>query len=158
MGDVERPLDGVVPLSPRHPVQPGEGGEVLPDGELDVEVVLLRHHAHARPGLLGLRRDPQPEHLDLAGVGDGLRGEHAHRRLLARAIGSEQAEAAAGADVEVEAVDGLHGPEGLADPAQRQSERGREVLGAGQIRRGHGRQVMAALSRAPPGSGPAERR
>jgi hypothetical protein len=59
LGDLEGPLDGGRPVGPRHPVEPGEDLEVLPDGQLDVEVVLLRHDAHLRARLLALRRDRQ---------------------------------------------------------------------------------------------------
>jgi hypothetical protein len=62
----------------RDAVEPGEDLQVLPDGELDVEVVLLRHDAHLRPRLLGLPRHLEAEHLDRPLVGDGLRGEQPH--------------------------------------------------------------------------------
>ena len=45
------------------------------------------------------------EHLDLALVGDRLRGEDPHRRGLAGAVGAEQPDARAGGHVEVEARD-----------------------------------------------------
>ena len=50
-------------------------------------------------------RPAQAEHLDLAGVGLGQALADLDRRRLAGAVGPEQAEALAGADLEVEAVD-----------------------------------------------------
>ena len=105
VGDLERPLDGGVALAAGHAVEVGEDEEVLLDGERHVEVVELRHDAALRAGDLGLLRQRVPEHLELALVGDHLRGQHPHRRRLARAVGAEQADARALGHVEVEAVD-----------------------------------------------------
>ena len=68
--------------------------------------------------LLGLARQRAPEHLELALVGDRLRGEHLHRRRLAGAVGAEQADARPLGDVEVEAGDGGDAPVALDDAAQ----------------------------------------
>ena len=76
-----------------HAVQAREHREDLPAGQLDVEVVELRHHPHLQPRLLGFARQLVAEHRDLALVGERLRGEHPHRRRLARAVGAEQPEA-----------------------------------------------------------------
>jgi hypothetical protein len=50
-------------------------------------------------------RQDVTEDLDLALVGDRLGGQHLHRRRLARAVGSEQADARALGHVEIEAAD-----------------------------------------------------
>ena len=74
-------------------VQVAEDDQVLLDGQRRVEVVELRDDAHL--GARGLRAPRQlvAEHADLALVGDRLRRQHAHRRRLAGAVGSEQADA-----------------------------------------------------------------
>ena len=100
------------------PVEVREHAQVLLDRERDVEVVELRHDAHLRARRLGLVGQPVAEHLELALVGDRLRGQHLHRRRLAGAVGAEQADARALGHVEVEPVDGDDGPVGLAYPAE----------------------------------------
>jgi hypothetical protein len=77
------------------------------------------------------------EDLELALVGDGLRGQELHRRRLARAVGPEQADAAAVGDVEVQAVDGGDVAEALDDAAQPDGRRGGDRGGGG----GHLRNV-----------------
>ena len=73
---------------------------------VDVEVVELRHDAALRARRLRLLRQPEAEHLELALVGDRLRGQQPHRRRLAGAVRPEQADARALRHVEVEPVDG----------------------------------------------------
>ena len=57
VGDLQRAVHGRAQPGARHPVKTREDLEVLPYGQLLVEVVGLRDHAHQRPGLLGLGRD-----------------------------------------------------------------------------------------------------
>ena len=87
-------------------VEVREDEQVLLDGQRHVEVVELRDDAALRARLLRLAGQRVAEHLELALVGDRLRGEHAHRRRLAGAVRAEQADARPLRDVEVEAVDG----------------------------------------------------
>ena len=77
----------------RDAIEAREHRQDLPAGELDVEVVELRHDAHLHARLLGFARQLVAEHRDRARVGERLRGQHAHRRRLARAVRAEQAEA-----------------------------------------------------------------
>jgi hypothetical protein len=62
------------------------------------------------------------EDLELALVGDRLRGEHLHRRRLAGAVGAEQADARPLGDVEIEAGHGDDLPVALDDAAQADGE------------------------------------
>ena len=95
-----------------------EDDQVLLHRQRDVEVVELRHDAHLGARLLGVVGEPEAEHLELALVGDHLRGERLHRRRLAGAVGPEQADALAERDLEVEPVDGGDRPEALDEPAE----------------------------------------
>jgi hypothetical protein len=106
------------------PVQVREHAEVLLDGQRRVEVVELRHDAALGARDLRLARQPVAEHLDLALVGDRLRGEHPHRGRLPGAVRAQQADAGADGQVEVEAVDGGDRPEALDDAAQPNGELG----------------------------------
>ena len=69
------------------------------------------------------RRPAQPEHLDFAGVGLGQPFADLDRRRLAGAVRAEQAEALAGAHVEIEAVDGDDVLVGLAEIGDAQGGR-----------------------------------
>ena len=89
----------------RDPVEVREHAQVLLDRQRRVEVVELRHDAHLGARRLGVARERVAEHLDLALVGDRLRGQQPHRGALARAVGPEQADAGALGHLEVEVVD-----------------------------------------------------
>ena len=121
--DLERALDRGAPVGARDPVEVREDEQVLLDGERRVEVVELRDDAALRARHLRLARQPEAEHLELALVGDRLRGEEPHRRRLARAVRAEQADARALGHVEVEAVDGGDRAVALDDAAQADGER-----------------------------------
>src|SRR5262249_1188306 len=119
---LERPLDRLLPVRAVDPVEVREDQQVLLDGERDIEVVELRHHAALRAGLLRVSRQREAEHLELALVGDRLRGEQPHRRRLAGAVGAEQADARPDGNVEVEPVDGDDVSVVLEDAAQANRE------------------------------------
>ena len=102
----------------RYAVEVREDEQVLLDRQRHVEVVELRHDAAFGARRLGLAGQPVAEHLDLALVGDRLRGQHPHRRRLARAVGAEQADAGALGHFEVEVVDGGDRAVALDDAAQ----------------------------------------
>ncbi len=118
VGDLERALDRRLALAARDPVEVREHEQVLLDGQRHVEVVELRDHAALGARLLGLLGHLQAEDLDLALVGDRLRGEQAHGRRLARPVGAEQADARPLGDVEVEVIDCREVAEALDDVAQ----------------------------------------
>ena len=104
--DLERALDRRLALAARDPVEVREHAQVLLDGQRRVEVVELRHDAHLGARRLRVARQRVAEHLDLALVGDRLRGQQPHRGRLARAVGPEQPDAGALRHLEVEVVDG----------------------------------------------------
>jgi hypothetical protein len=95
-----------------------EDEQVLLDGERHVQVVELRRDAELRSGLLRLLRQLEPEHLDLALVGDRLARQRAHRRRLAGPVRPEQADARRHGDVEVEPGDRGDLVVALDDPTQ----------------------------------------
>ena len=85
-------------------VEAREYGEVVFDGDVDVEVVELGHDPHLGASRLGLARQLVTEHAQLARVGDRLPREQSHRGGLAGAVGAEQSEADAHRHLEVEPV------------------------------------------------------
>ena len=113
VGDLQGTLYGGWAFGGWHTVEARKDREDLPAGELDVEVVELGHDPHGHAGLLGFARQHVPEHLDLAGIGEGLRGEQTHGGGLAGAVGAEQAKADAGGHLQVEPVDGGNVAEAL---------------------------------------------
>ena len=115
---LERALDRIAPLGAADPVEVREDEQVLLDRERDVEVVELRRDAELRPRLLRLVRELEAEQLELALVGDRLRGQEPHRRRLAGAVRPEQADAGALGHVEIEAVDGRDLAVALDDAAE----------------------------------------
>ena len=102
---LERALDRGLALGARDPVEVREHAQVLLDGQRRVEVVELRHDAHLGARRLRVAGERVAEHLDLALVGDRLRGQQPHRGALAGAVGPEQADAGALGHLEVEVVD-----------------------------------------------------
>src|SRR5438067_3880006 len=95
--------------------------EVLAHGEIGIEVVDLRHDAHADAPLARGLRHRMTEERDLARVGVGEPEEHPQRRCLARAIGADEPEALAAHELEVDAGDDLAPPIRFADAASREN-------------------------------------
>ena len=107
----------------RDPVEVREDEQVLLDGQRHVEVVELRRDAAAAArACFDSSGQREAEHLELALVGDRLRGQQPHRRRLAGAVRAEQADARALRHVEVEPVDGGDRPVALDDAAQADGE------------------------------------
>ena len=112
--------------------------QVLADGQLDVEGVLLRARRRAGRGSAAPSvRGSRPSTRSVA-VGDRRdAADHAHRRGLAGAVGAEEAERLAAVHVDVDAVDRGEVAEALHQPAgvdQRQV-----VGGAGHVSPPYGR-------------------
>src|SRR5882672_1152428 len=93
--------------------------QVLPDGEIGIEVVHLRHDADAEAGGPSLARHGALHQLDRAPVGLDQAEAQPQRRGLARAVRAEQPEALARRDREAHARDDLLAAVGLAQPADR---------------------------------------
>ena len=119
---LERALDRLAPLGAADPVEVREDEQVLLDGQRRVEVVELRRDAALGARHLRLLGQPEAEHLELALVGDRLRGQEPHRGRLAGAVRPEQADAGSHRDVEVEPVDRGDRPVALDDAAQADGE------------------------------------
>ena len=125
--DLQRAVDRGAALVARDAVQAREDGEVLARRELDVEVVELGTTPHCARACLESPGTSKPSTLDLARVGDRLRGEHLHRRRLAGAVRPEQADAGALGHVEVEPVDRGDVAEALGHAPEPDGERFRHV-------------------------------
>jgi hypothetical protein len=116
-GETELPeqLDRLAPrVRAREPLQLAEVGERVHDRHLLVQAALLgqvRHARAVRPG------DRLAAEGDRAAIGADDVGDHADERGLAGAVGPEQGEDLAGADVEADVVDDRAAVVDLADVA-----------------------------------------
>ena len=81
--------------------------QVFAYGEIGIEVVQLRHHAHACTGIARARRYVVIEQGDAAAVGVRQPQQQSQGGGFARAIGAEQAKTFAGHEFEVDARDGF---------------------------------------------------
>ncbi len=133
-GQVEAAVDGGADVL--DPVEPRVDGEVVLDGDVDVEVVELGDDAHLRPRRLRLAGQLVAEHPQLAAVGDRLPGQQPHRRRLAGAVGAEQAEADPLRHLEVEPVDRGDRAEALDHAAEFDRRHRRSMLAWRQPGRG----------------------
>ena len=120
---------------------PAVDHEVVADGDLGVERVLLGHDAEAAadPRTVGLGVEVEDAERPVGHRRDAR--DHAHRAGLPGAVGPEEAEALALGDVEVDRVDRGERAEALGQ-ATRVDERGGGRLGAGRV--GHGRPMVPA--------------
>ena len=113
--------------------------KVLGDGEIRIEVVDLRHDAHADAGDPGGLGHALADHLDRAAIGIDEPEAAAKRRGLARAVGAEQREAFAAPDLEGEPAHDLVRAVELAEPRDPQHDvahAGRTCRCAGGCRAG----------------------
>ena len=83
-------------------------GEVLGGGEVLVDRGVLAGEADRGADALGLVGHVDPEHACRPRVGPEQRGEHPHRRGLARAVGTEHPEDVTGLHLERHAVERVH--------------------------------------------------
>src|SRR5207248_10760824 len=79
--------------------------KVLADREVVVEVGLLGHASEPGLHLAALAAGAEPEHPKLARLDLGEPVDHLHGRRLAGAVRPQEAEADAGLDLEVDAID-----------------------------------------------------
>ena len=92
--------------------------QVLANGQLQVEIVLLGHHAEPGPDGRAIAIGIQAEDPQLPAAPGRNGGDHAHGGALAGAVGPEEAERLATLHREVDAVDGSQGPERLGQAAR----------------------------------------
>ena len=149
-GGVEQGADAAGALGVGHAEEPGEEVDVLEDAELEVEVLAqaLGHVGDARAGgvAVGGLGHVAAEDADRAGL-DLLRaGDQAHERGLADAVGADQADHAAGGDVEVSASS-AGGPVGVRDAADRYHRRRVAVRRGGDAHAGGGHRVALRQGR-----------
>ena len=115
---VERARDALSLLGFRDAAHRQRVGDVLPDGEVREQRVVLEHHAEVALVRRGSRDRLAVEH-DVAGGRRLEAGEHHQRRRLARARRTEQGEELAALDVQVElAHDEVHAVVGLLHAAK----------------------------------------
>ena len=94
-----------------------EDEQVLGNGEVRIERVVLRHHADPDPCLAGALRHRQAEQFDAARIRLGQAERELERRALAGTIGPEQAKALAAGHLETQAIDCALPAEGLYQAA-----------------------------------------
>src|SRR5258706_10119327 len=92
--------------------------EVLAHGEVGIEVVDLRHHAHADAPFARRIRHRMVEERDFSGIGHREPEQHAKRGRLARAVGAQEPIAFAARELEVDAGHDLAPAVRLADAAR----------------------------------------
>jgi hypothetical protein len=85
--------------------------------QLEVERVLLRDRAEARPDVRAVGGGIEAQDPELAAGHGGDARDHPHRRRLARAVRAEEPERLARLDPEVDAVDRDEVVEPLQEPA-----------------------------------------
>ena len=90
--------------------------QVLRNGEIGIEVVELRHHAYALPRFARTGRHGLAEELDVASIRIGEAEAEAQRRGLAGAVRTEEPEALARRDVEIDAAHDFQRAIALAQP------------------------------------------
>ena len=91
--------------------------EVVPDRELGVEVVLLRHHAEPAADLGAVGGRVEAEHVQHPARDGRNAADHPHRGALARPVGTEEPERLARLDHEVDTVDRDERPEPFGEHA-----------------------------------------
>ena len=127
LDEVEELVGARAEVLPGQPEVAAVDDDVLADGQLHVERVLLRHDAEPRADLRAVAGGIDVEHAQRP-LRDGRDApDHAHRRRLARAVRAEEAERLAALQVEVDRVDGDEVAEALHEIAcldQRSAVRG----------------------------------
>ena len=103
------------PSARRQPVEAGEDREGLADAQAVGEGQVAGDEADLLHGLRAARGRRWPSDVDRAAVGRDDAEQHQQRRRLAGAVGAEEGDPLAGADREVDAVDG----DDVAEPLRR---------------------------------------
>src|SRR5690606_32555153 len=93
-------------LRPGDPEVPGVGGEVVADGQIEVEGVELRADPEPCPDLRAVPHRVHAEDAQLPRGRGGDAPDHPHGRGLAGAVGTEEAERLTPPDLEIDSVDG----------------------------------------------------
>ena len=91
-GALHHCLDALAPLAARHPLDLGDELEIFDDAHVGVERRRLRQIAGAAFGLDRLVEDVEPGDDGVAFRGRHVAGQDPHRRRLAGAVRSEEAE------------------------------------------------------------------
>ncbi len=131
----EPAVDGLVGRVAAETVETGEDRERLAYPEAVGERQVARDEADLRHGLRSLLRQAMPEDLDVALVGDDRTEQHQQRRRLAGAVRTQERDALAGADDDVDTVDRLHVLELLAQAARFEDHPHAASLADGSARR-----------------------
>lgn len=124
LGEVEQLVGPLTDEAARHAEEPAVGVEVLLDGQLLVEVVLLGTAAEAGADRRAVGIGVEAEDAQLATRARRGRGDHLHRRGLAGAVRPEEAEGLPLRHVDVDAADRDEVAEGLRQPAGTEEDLG----------------------------------
>ncbi len=108
---VDGPRDAIPALLAPQAIRPAEEAQVLPAAELAVQRKLLRHIAHAAACRRGRMAQIVAGDVHAAFADRQQPAQHAERRALACAVGAQQTENFAHADVKGDAFDGIEIPE-----------------------------------------------
>ena len=108
---LDRPIDAFAPAPAAQAVRAGEEIEVVAHGKLSVQRILLGDVADSLPRRSASRADIDARHAQLAARSRQQPAQHAKRRRLAGAVGPEQPENLAAANVEIDVIDGREGAE-----------------------------------------------
>ncbi len=120
------PLDG-----PGQRVQRGGEPQVLGDGQLFIERVLLQDHSDAAPQPGAPGRQVLPEHPGGSLEGAVKPGHHAEQRALPRAVGAQHPSDPGWLDFQVDPVQGLPAPTPARNAGQPDHGGGRSGSGTG---------------------------
>ena len=121
--ELERLLHPPLDLAVREPAHLKGKGDVLARRHVGEEGVILEHHAHVALGGRG-EGEVLPAEPDRARFGQLEAGHHLEKRGLARAARAENGQKLPRLDAEIDAVECLNRPEGLADARERETGRG----------------------------------
>ena len=120
---LEQGVDPLAARRARQALHAGEEQQVLAHAEVLVQRELLGHVPHPPPQGLGLRRDAQAEHLDLAGAGGQQPAQHADGGGLPGSVRAEEAVHRRARHRQVDRVDRLQRAEALAQATRADRER-----------------------------------
>ena len=104
--------------APGQPEVPAVDEQVLPDGQLDVQRVVLRHHSEPGPDRRAVPDRVGAEDGQLTAGRRRDTSDHPHRGRLARAVWPEKAERFAPVQVEIDPVNRREAPESLGQAAR----------------------------------------
>src|SRR5208283_4359277 len=111
---MQQPMPAVAPLAARQTEELSVDIDVLPAGEIEIRGQRLRNDADIFAHLARIAHDIETRDGCTPAARRQQRGQHPHHRRLARAVGPEQSEHLAAADLEADLVDRGESAEALS--------------------------------------------